>query len=66
MPFIRISMFPRPPEVKKALAKELTELISKHCKVPAESTWIVFEDVAKDHWSMGGALRSETDDQPAK
>jgi len=57
MPFVRISMFPRDPEVKKALAKELTEVICKHCKVPPDSTWIVFEDVAKDHWSMGGELR---------
>ena len=57
MPFVRIAMFPRPPEVKKALARELTEVISKHCNVPLESTWIVFEDVQKDHWSMGGNLQ---------
>ncbi len=59
MPFIRISMFPRDQEVKKNLAKELTEVITKHCKVPPEATWIVFEDIEKDHWSMGGKLRSE-------
>jgi 4-oxalocrotonate tautomerase family enzyme len=57
MPFVRISMFPRPQQVKKALAKELTEVISKHCQVPAEATWIVFEDVEKDHWAMGGELK---------
>ena len=57
MPFVRISMFPRPPEVKKALAKELTDVIAKHCQVPLEATWIVFEDVEKDHWSMGGQLK---------
>ena len=60
MPFVRISMFPRPEEVKKALAKDLTDVIAKHCKVPADATWIVFEDVEKDHWSMGGKLRSES------
>jgi 4-oxalocrotonate tautomerase len=59
MPFVRISMFPRPTDVKKSLAKELTEVIAKHCKVPMDATWIVFEDVEKDHWSMGGKLRSE-------
>lgn len=57
MPFVRISMFPRPPEVKKALAEELTAVISKHCRIPSESTWIVFDDVPKDHWSMGGKLQ---------
>lgn len=57
MPFVRVSMLPRTPEVKKALAKELTDVIVKHCQVPPESTWIVFEEVAKDHWSMGGQLK---------
>ncbi len=57
MPFVRISMFPRPPEVKQALAKELTDVISKHCQVAREATWIVFEDVAKDHWAMGGKIQ---------
>jgi len=59
MPFVRISMFPRTPEVKKALAKELTQVISKHCKISDEHTWIVFEDVPKEHWSQGGTLMSE-------
>jgi 4-oxalocrotonate tautomerase family enzyme len=59
MPFVRISMFPRPQEVKKALAKELTEVISKHCKITADHTWIVFEDVPKEHWSRGGILASD-------
>ncbi len=57
MPFIRISMFPRTKEVKEALAKDLTEVISKHCKVGPEATWIVFEDIPKDQWSMGGKLQ---------
>jgi len=57
MPFVRISMFPRSQEVKKALAKELTEVICKHCQVPPDATWIVFEEVPKDHWSMSGHLQ---------
>jgi len=59
MPFVRISMFPRSAEVKKALAKELTQVISKHCKISDEHTWIVFEDVPKEHWSRGGVMASE-------
>lgn len=59
MPFVRISMFPRPVEVKRALAEELTKVISKHCKVTDDHTWIVFEDVPKEHWSQGGQLMSE-------
>jgi len=57
MPFVRVSMFPRDAEVKRNLAKELTEVICKHCKVRPEDTWIVFEDIPKDRWSMGGALK---------
>jgi len=60
MPLVRISMFPRPAEVKEALAKDLTEAISKHCKVPAEATWIIFEDIPKDQWSMGGKLQTNS------
>ena len=57
MPFVPIRMFPRPQEVKKALAEELTKVISKHCKITDDHTWIVFEDVAREHWSMGGKLQ---------
>ena len=57
MPFVRISMFPRTAEVKKALAKELTQVISKHCNITDDHTWIVFEDVPKDHWAQGGELK---------
>jgi 4-oxalocrotonate tautomerase family enzyme len=57
MPFVRISMFPRSQDVKRELAKELTDVICKHCQVPPEATWIVFEDIPKDHWSMGGELK---------
>ena len=59
MPLVRISMFPRPVEVKKALAEELTKVISKHCKVSDDHTWIVFEDVPRENWSQGGQLMSE-------
>ena len=57
MPFVHIRMFPRPQEVKKALAEELTKVISKHCKITDDHTWIVFEDVAREHWSQGGKLQ---------
>ena len=57
MPFVRISMFPRPQEVKKALAKDLTAVISKHCRIPPEATWILFEDVPQERWAMGGELK---------
>ena len=48
MPFVHIRMFPRTQEVKKALAEELTKVISKHCNITDDHTWIVFEDVAKE------------------
>ena len=46
-----------PETVKEALAKELTQVISKHCKITDDHTWIVFEDVERDKWSQGGKLQ---------
>lgn len=59
MPFIHIRMFPRSKEIKQKLAKELTEVISRHCGVKSEETWIVFDDVLKESWAMSGILKSD-------
>ncbi len=59
MPFVRVTMMPRSEEVKKALAKDLSEAIMKHCNVTQEHVWIVFEEHERSSWSFGGKLASE-------
>ena len=59
MPFIRVTMMPRSDEVKKALARDISEAVVKHCKVTPEHTWIVFEEPPKSSWAFGGKIASE-------
>ncbi len=60
MPFVRITMMPRTEEVKKALAKDISDAIMKHCKVTPEHTWVMFEEQPKTHWCFGGKMASES------
>ena len=57
MPFVRVSWFSgRSREQKEKLAKALTQAFTEAAGVPADHTWIVFEDIEKSEWSMGGKL----------
>lgn len=58
MPFITVSMFAgRTQEQKAELARQLTETFASVAKTPKEHVWIVFQDVPKSEWSMGGQLQ---------
>ena len=59
MPFVRVTMMPRDGEVRKALARDISEAVIKHCKVTPEHVWIVFEEPQRSSWSFGGKLASE-------
>lgn len=60
MPFISVDMFPgRSEDVKKALVRDITEAFVRNCGVPAESVWVVLREVPREHWGVGGKLRSE-------
>jgi len=60
MPFISVDMYPgRTDEQKKALVHELTEAFVRTCNVPPESVWVVLREVPREHWAVGGRLRSE-------
>lgn len=57
MPIVRVEMWPgRTKEQKAELAKAITDAIVKIVKAPPEATTIVFEDVAKENWAIGGKL----------
>ena len=58
MPFITVSMFAGRTKAQKAeLAKQLTETFVAVANTPKEHVWIVFQDVPKSEWAMGGQLQ---------
>lgn len=67
MPVIKVDMFKgRSVEQKRELAKVLTDGYVQVCGGKPQSVWIVFEDVDKSNWSIGGELASDLyPDQPA-
>lgn len=59
MPVVRITMFPRPGEVKKELAKAITDDMVRIARAPPDQTTIIFEDLPKENWALSGSLLSE-------
>ena len=58
MPFITVAMFAgRTKEQKAELAKHMTEAFVKVAGSQKEHVWIVFRDVPKSEWAMGGELQ---------
>jgi 4-oxalocrotonate tautomerase len=57
MPVVRVSLWKgRTREQKEKLAEALTRDISEISKCPKEHVWIIFEDVDKSDWAIGGSL----------
>ena len=60
MPFVRVSMWEgRPKEQKVDPAKRITEAVTAAVGAPAEATTVIFEDVAKEDWVIGGTPASD-------
>ena len=58
MPLVFIKLYEgRTAEQKKKAAKQITDIIVETLKTTAEHTQIVFEDVKKSDWSIGGTLQ---------
>lgn len=61
MPIVRVEMWPGRTRAQKAeLAKAITDAIVKIAKTTPEATTIVFEDVAKENWAIGGKLAADS------
>jgi len=62
VPIIRVEMWlGRTHAQKEELAKLITEAIVKVTHASPEATTIVFDDVAKENWAIGGVLASDID-----
>lgn len=60
MPIIRIEMWPgRTHQQKAELARVITEAMVDIADTTAEATTVIFEDVARENWAIGGVLASE-------
>jgi 4-oxalocrotonate tautomerase len=60
MPIVRVQMWPGRTHAQKAeLARVITEAMVTIAHTTPEATAIVFEDVSKDNWAIGGVLASD-------
>jgi len=60
MPVVNISLYAgRTAEQKAALALAVTKTISETAGIPDSATTIIFSDVEKTDWSIGGVMASE-------
>jgi 4-oxalocrotonate tautomerase len=61
MPIVRVEMWPGRTGAQKAeLAKVITDVMVKIAKTTPEATTVVFEDIAKENWAIGGKLASDS------
>lgn len=60
MPMVRVELWPgRTKEQKAELARAITDAVVKIAKTTPEATQIVFQDVPKEDWAIGGILASD-------
>lgn len=61
MPIVRVEMWSgRTKEQKAELAKAITEAVVRIAKTTPEATHVIFTDVSKEDWAVGGLLSSES------
>ena len=62
MPVITVEWLEgRTPRQKRELADALTNAFVDIAKIKKEQVWIVFRDVKRSDWAMGGRLLNEAD-----
>lgn len=55
MPIVQIALYAgRTPDQKEALAMAVTKAISETAGIPDEATTIIFQEVEKHDWAIGG------------
>ncbi|MDY6893195.1 MAG: 2-hydroxymuconate tautomerase [Chloroflexota bacterium] len=60
MPIVRVEMWEGRTHAQKAeLARVITEAVVTIAHTTPEATHVIFEDIAKDNWSIGGKLASD-------
>ena len=61
MPIVHVEMWQGRTKAQKAeLARVITEAIVTIAHTTPEATTVIFEDVARENWAIGGVLSSES------
>ena len=61
MPIIRVEMWTGRTQSQKAeLARVITDAIVAIAHTTPEATTVIFEDIAKENWAVGGVLASQS------
>ncbi len=60
MPIVQIEILKgRQPEQKRAMVKEVTEVISRTLGCKTEAVQIIIREMEKEHYATGGTLYSD-------
>ncbi len=60
MPIVRVEMWPGRTKAQKAeLARLITEAVVTVANTTPEATIVIFEDVSRENWAIGGVIASE-------
>ncbi len=61
MPLVQISMLPgRSSEQKRALLAEVTEAVTRTCKVAPEQVRVLISEIPAEHWAVAGVSIAES------
>ena len=61
MPIVKVEMWPGRTQAQKAeLARVITEAVVTIAHATPESTIVIFEDVARENWAVGGVLTAQS------
>ena len=61
MPIVRVEMWTGRTQSQKAeLARVITDAIVAIAHTTPEATSVIFEDIAKENWAVGGVLASQS------
>jgi len=60
MPMVRVAMWSGiSSELKKNLANGITDVIVNNVKCPVQAVTIIFDEIPKDNWVIGGQFCSD-------
>jgi 4-oxalocrotonate tautomerase len=61
MPIVRVEVWAGVGnELKRSIAKGITDVMVDSVKCPVEAVTIIFDEVPKDNWVIGGRFCSDT------
>ena len=62
MPIVRVEMWPgRTPAQKAELARRITDAMVSVAHTTPEATIVIFQEVAKEDWAIGGVTVSDNE-----